>query len=125
MILMPIVMVSPLAGLLLFYYLPFETALKIYILILVVAAYCYVVMFKSMRAKAKTGMEAMMGQEALVIEDIDPEGKVLFKNEIWKATVRGKKIPEGKKVRILDVKGLVLRVEELHEEDKSPTPEVT
>ena len=114
MILMPIVMVSPLAGLLLFYYLPFKTALKIYILILVIAAYCYVVMFKSMRAKAKTGMEAMMGQEALVIEDIDPEGKILFKNEIWTARVRGEKIPEGKKVRILEAKGLVLVVEELH-----------
>jgi len=123
MILMFIIMVSPLAALLLFYYLPFQTALLIYIAILIVAAFCYYVMFKSMRAKVETGLEAMMGGEALVIEDIDPEGKVRFRDEIWTATVRGKKIATGERVRILDAEGLVLIVERLHEDEKSVKPQ--
>ena len=92
MILMPLIMVSPFVALWLFYYLPLESALPIYIIILIVAGFYYVMMFKSMRAKAKTGLEAMIDGEALVIEDIAPEGKVLFKDEIWTATARGKEI---------------------------------
>jgi membrane-bound ClpP family serine protease len=75
-------------------------------------------MFKSMRMKAKTGMEARIGKEALVIEDIDPEGKIELKEEIWTATARGKKIPQGTKVRIRGARGLVLIVESLDEEEK-------
>jgi len=111
MILMPLIMVSPILALLLFFYLPLETALPMYITILVVAGFYYVVMFRSMRAKTKTGLEAMIGEEALVIEDIAPEGKVLFKDEIWTATARGREIVKGQKVKILEAKGLVLVVE--------------
>ena len=110
MIFMPLIMVSPILALLLFFYLPLESALPIYITILIVAGFYYVVMFKSMRAKSKTGLEAMIGEEALVIEDIAPEGKVLFKDEIWMATARGKEIVKGQRVKILEAKGLVLVV---------------
>jgi membrane-bound ClpP family serine protease len=118
MILMPLVMVSPLAALLLFYYLPFATALLYYTPILIVAGFCQCVMFKSMRAKVKTGLEAMMGGEALVIKDIDPEGKVRFRDEIWTAAARGNKIVVGERVKILDAEGLILIVERLHEDEE-------
>jgi membrane-bound ClpP family serine protease len=113
MILMPLIMVSPVLALLLFYYLPFSTALPIYIVILIVAGFCHYFMYQSMRARARTGLEAMIGGEALVLEDIDPEGKIRFKTELWNATARGKKIIAGKKVRILAARGLVLIVEDL------------
>ena len=119
MILMPIIMVSPFAALVLLYYFPFETALLFYITILIVAAYCYYVMFKSMMARAKTGMETMIGSLARVIEDLDPEGKIKYKDEIWTAVTRGKKIDRGDKVRILDIEGLVLIVEGGGENEKS------
>ena len=119
MILMPLIMVSPFVALWLFYYLPLESALPIYIIILIVAGFYYVVMFKSMRAKAKTGLEAMIDGEALVIEDIAPEGKVLFKDEIWTATARGKEIVKHQRVRILEAQGLVLVVEGLDEDKKA------
>jgi membrane-bound ClpP family serine protease len=118
MILMPLIMISPFFALLLFYYLPLETALPIYIVILIVAGFYYVVMFKSMRAKTKTGLEAMIGGEALVIEGIAPEGKVEFKDEIWTATTRGKEIVKGERVKILETQGLVLVVECLAEGEK-------
>ena len=75
-------------------------------------------MFKSMRAKTKTGLEAMIGGEALVIEGIAPEGKVEFKDEIWTATTRGKEIVKGERVKILETQGLVLVVECLAEGEK-------
>ena len=115
---MAIIMVSPLAALFLFWYMPFETALFTYIGILIVAGFCYYVMFQSMRTKAKTGLEGMIGGEAVVIERIDREGKIRFKNEIWTATARGEKITEGKHVKIVGAKGLVLIVESLPEDQK-------
>jgi len=123
MILMPLIMVSPLLALLLFYYLPFSTALPIYIVILIVAGFCHYFMYQSMRVRARSGPEAMIGREALVLEDIDPEGKIRFKTELWKATARGKKIVAGKKVRILKVRGLVLVVEDLNEDEKARRPQ--
>jgi len=123
MILMPLIMVSPFFALLLFYYLPLESALPIYIVIVIVAGFYYVVMFKSMRAKAKTGLEAMIGGEALVIEAIAPDGKVEFKDEIWTATTRGKEIFKGERVKILETQGLVLVVQGLAEDAKRSRPQ--
>jgi len=119
MILMPVIMVSPLLALLLFFYLPLSTALPIYIVILVVAGFCHYFMYQSMRARAKSGLEAMIGGEALVLQDIDPEGMIRFKDELWKATAGGKKIAAGKKVRILEAQGLVLIVEDINEDEKA------
>ena len=123
MILMPLIMVSPFLALLLFYYFPLETALQIYIPILIVAGFCYLVMFKSMRDKSKTGLPAMIGAEAMVIENIDPEGKVEVRGEIWDATARGKRIVEGERVRILRARGLVLIVERLDENQEGSRPQ--
>jgi membrane-bound serine protease (ClpP class) len=116
MIFMPIIMVSPLWGLLLFYYLPLGTALPLYIAILIVGVYFHIIMFRSMRAKHKTGVEAMIGMKAIVIKDIDPEGKIEIMGEIWAATARDKKIAAGKKVEIVEVRGLILIVKTLDED---------
>lgn len=118
MILMPIIMVAPFAALVLFYYFPLETALPIYLTIQVIAAYCYYVMFKSMMDRAKTGLEAMIGGRARVIEDIDPDGKIEFKNEIWTAAARNGNIPKGERVKIVDAEGLILIVRGLDEDEK-------
>jgi len=117
---MPVIMVAPILALVLFYFLPIGTALPFYLVILVVAAFCYVIMFQSMRAKAKTGLKAMIGGEALVVADIDPEGKVKIKDELWAATAGGKNIAAGQKVRIVKIQGLVLVVESLAQERKIP-----
>jgi len=103
-------MVSPFLALALFYFLPFRTAMPIYIVILILAAFFYYLMIKSMRAKVQTGLEKMIGGEARVLENIDPEGKVSFKGEIWTTKTRGKRFDEGSRVRILDAEGLVLIV---------------
>ncbi len=115
--LMALLMVAPILALLLFYYLPLGTALPIYILILIVSVFCNIIMVWAMRARAKTGVNAMIGKKALVIRDIDPEGKVEIRGEIWMATGGNKKIAAGNTVKILRVKGLVLIVEALNENE--------
>lgn len=119
MSLMPVIMVAPILALLLFYFLPLGTALPVYLVILGITAFCYVVMFQSMRAKASTGLKAMIGGEARVVEDIDPEGKVKIRDELWAATAGGEKITAGEKVRIAKIQGLVLVVESLNQERAS------
>jgi membrane-bound ClpP family serine protease len=81
-----------------------------------IGSICNIIMVWSMRAKAKSGVAAMIGRTALVIEDIAPEGKVRVWGEIWTATGRNKRIAVGKEVKILDAKGLVLTVDALDED---------
>ena len=53
-----------------------------------------------MRMKPWTGKEAKLGKSGLVIEDIDPEGKIQYATEIWHAMADGKKFAKGDKVII-------------------------
>jgi membrane-bound ClpP family serine protease len=62
-------------------------ALPIYLFLLFISGLMYYGMFTVMGRKreARTGFEEMIGKEALVLEDIDPEGKVRVGNELWSA----------------------------------------
>lgn len=111
MLLMMLIMFLPVFALALFLILPFWTALTIYIPILILGVVVNFKMMKSMKNPVRTGLDEMIGREALVIADIDPEGKVRIKNEIWAATGEGERFLTGKKVRIRGVHGLVLVVE--------------
>ena len=53
-----------------------------------------------MRLKPLNGKETMLGKTGLVIQDIDPEGKIQYSTEIWNATADGKKFAIGDKVII-------------------------
>ena len=104
-LIMAIIMISPFAALFLFSYFPLKTSLPVYTVILIIAGYCYYIMFRSMRDKARTGMEAMVGKEGTVTEDIEPEGKIEFKNEIWTTATGDGKIVRARKSRFLVQKG--------------------
>jgi len=80
---MMIIRFAPVFALVLFLKLPFWMALSIYIPIFFFGFIVNVKMMKSMRLPVKTGLEKMIEQNAVVIEDIDPEGKVQVKDEIW------------------------------------------
>ena len=66
---------------------------------------------KIQRKKPATGAEGMIGEIGVVIEKIDPEGKVKMHGEIWKA-LSDKKINKGRKVKVseCDDRNLVLKV---------------
>jgi membrane-bound serine protease (ClpP class) len=116
---MVITMALPILGLPLFYFLSFSAALPAYLCLLVLSGLMYYGMFSVMgkRRKVQTGLEQMIGEEAVVTEDIDPEGRVEIGDEIWKAKAHSKKFQKGKKVRIIGAQGLVLVVEDLDGKD--------
>lgn len=93
---------------------PFNIALTIYLVICGISFFIYFKIFQAMRMKPWNGKEAMLGRTGLVIEDIDPEGKIRYATEIWNAISDGKKFSKGDKVIIQGFSwGLRVRVQEI------------
>jgi membrane-bound serine protease (ClpP class) len=70
---------------------------------------------------AAQGPEAVVGREGVVLTGgLDPEGVVRVAAEEWKATSASGFIPEGSKIRVTRLDGLVLTVEPL-EPEPAPT----
>ncbi len=57
-----------------------------------------------------------MGKRGLVVEDIDPQGKIEYASEIWDAMTEGKWLPKGEQVMIIGFQGLGLLVVEIPDE---------
>lgn len=106
-----VILSFPLLALPVFLFLPMKTALPVYLIILLITGLVYFKVIAAMRSKVQTGKEGMKDEEAVVIEDIDPEGKVLVWSEIWTATAKGKKLQKGEKVKISGSEGLRLIVD--------------
>lgn len=111
MIVMLIIMFAPILALPLFYIMPSATVLSFYIPLVIISGWLHLIMHRCKHARARNGLEAMIGESAVVLKDLDPEGKVKFKGEIWIAVTLGRNIPMGHQVIILGAKGLRLRVE--------------
>jgi membrane-bound ClpP family serine protease len=107
---------APILGLPLFFFLPFGTALPIYLMVVLVSGFLYYKVAAAMKAKVKTGKEEMIGKEAVVIEDINPEGKVTIWSEIWSATADGKRFHKGEKVEVHGFQSLTAIVGDFSEE---------
>jgi membrane protein implicated in regulation of membrane protease activity len=106
----------PILGLALFHFFPMETAMPAYLAIVLASIFFYYKIFAALKAKVQTGREGMIGGEALVIEDLNPEGRVNFRDEIWTATTDGKSFLKGRKVIIRQFQGLELVVGDPGEE---------
>jgi membrane protein implicated in regulation of membrane protease activity len=86
---MVIIMLSPVFALALLLFLPFYAALPIYIPNFIFGVIVNFKMMKCMKLPVRTGLEELIGQEAVVIDYTDPEGKIQTKDEIWTATAKG------------------------------------
>ncbi|WP_457752655.1 NfeD family protein [Thermococcus sp.] len=64
-----------------------------------------------LRKKAEVGIEALIGKEAVVVEDLTPEGIVKIGNEYWRAECINGKAKAGERVKVVRTKGLKLLVE--------------
>lgn len=64
------------------------------------------------RYRVRTGVEALIGAEADVIEDCDPDGRAKLGGEIWNATADdpARPLASGTRARIRAVDGLTLRL---------------
>jgi len=65
---------------------------------------------KAQRRTPVTGTSGLVGLTGITRTDLEPEGQVLVHGEIWKA-MSDQNIPKGSTVRVVDVKGMVIRVE--------------
>jgi len=90
----------PLFALPVFWVFPLNTALTIYLTICGICFFIYFKIFLAMRIKHRNGKEAMLGRTGLVVQNIDPEGKIQYGTEIWNAIAVGKKFVKGDKVII-------------------------
>jgi inner membrane protein len=116
-----IILAIPVLALVLFFFFPFRVALTIYLPVAAASGFVYFKVMKAMGSKVQTGLQQMIGEEAVVIEDINPEGRVEIMDEIWAATGNGEKFSRGKKVRIVGAHNLVLIVEDPEEKWNSAT----
>ena len=62
------------------------------------------------RRKVRTGVEGHIGERAEVTRALDPEGRVRFRGESWKARAPDR-VPVGETVIVRGVEGLMLLVE--------------
>ena len=67
---------------------------------------------KAQLRKHYTGSESVIGSEAEAVSDIADDGKVFLNGEYWKATSK-EPVKKGAKVRVVQVEGLNLLVEEI------------
>ena len=59
---------------------------------------------------AFTGADTLVGSEASVRENLDPQGLVFLQGSLWKAVTDGGPIPAGQRVRVVGRQGLTLTV---------------
>lgn len=62
------------------------------------------------RRRVRTGVEGHIGERAEVVRALDPEGRVKFRGEVWKAR-SSKSIAEGELVTVVGTDRLTLEVE--------------
>ncbi|RME48567.1 MAG: nodulation protein NfeD [Chloroflexi bacterium] len=68
---------------------------------------------RAQRQKPTTGLDGLIGAEAQVRSDLDPEGTVFLFGERWKARTEGHPIKRGEIVRVVGAEGFELIVEPL------------
>jgi len=73
--------------------------------------------WKTKRRKVTTGKEGIIGEEGKTISDLKPEGMVLVHGEYWKAKSKSGFIEKNKRIKVVDIKGLLLLVEEIKDEE--------
>ncbi len=80
-----LLLLMPFASLIVFWLLPFEQALAIYLAILAACAVLYWLIWKACRRPVATGIEGMIGGIGKVIQIGEKKAKIFYKGEIWNA----------------------------------------
>lgn len=68
-------------------------------------------LWRVLEKKAEVGPEALIGREAIVVEELNPEGLVKIEKEYWRAISLNGVIKKGEKVKITGLSGLKVLVE--------------
>ncbi|MBI4169798.1 MAG: nodulation protein NfeD [Acidobacteria bacterium] len=78
----------------------------------VIMAILTTLVVRSQRGRATTGTVGLVSEEGTALTDLDPEGRVFVHGEYWNAQAR-RPIRKGARVRVTQVRDLVLEVEEV------------
>lgn len=68
---------------------------------------------KAQKRKAITGLEAMNGLTGVVMNSLEPDGRVIVNGEIWNAVAINGIVKRGEKVRVIEMKKFILYVEKI------------
>ena len=69
---------------------------------------------RARKAPVVTGVEQVVGATGVVTEELDPDGQVRVRSEVWRATLAegaATSLPVGSMIRVNEVRGLTLVVE--------------
>jgi membrane-bound serine protease (ClpP class) len=69
---------------------------------------------RALRRKPVMGINSMLGETAEAFELLNPSGRVLFQGEIWNAISISGMVPKGEKLRVKEIKNLILYVEHMN-----------
>jgi membrane-bound serine protease (ClpP class) len=94
------------------------TALAVSVPLGVITVFLMTVALRARHNKITTGVEGLIGEVAIVQTPLAPSGKVFVHGEIWDA-VATTNVPAGEKVMIHKVDGLQLKVDPVHEPQKT------
>ena len=86
------------------------TALAVAVPLAVITVILLRLALAAMRRKSLTGEEGMINSVGVAQTDINPEGRVLIRGEVWRARA-GQNILSGARVRVIALEGFTLRVE--------------
>jgi len=76
--------------------------------------------YKAHRKKPVTGKSGMIGETAIALETLNPDGQIKIAGEIWNAISKNKKkINKGDHAIIISIKGLTLFVQQVKNKNKS------
>jgi membrane protein implicated in regulation of membrane protease activity len=108
---MMIVMAFPLLGIALFFLLPWQTALPLYLGGLVLSLLLHRAMARSMKLPIRMGRGSLVGQEAEVLSWDHAEGRVRCRGESWHARARDPQgFDPGQRVEVVELAGATLEV---------------
>lgn len=68
---------------------------------------------RAQRNKVSTGVEGLLGDTGKALTDLNPTGNILVQGEIWKAQAKGGFVEKDSEVKVLEVHGLTLTVDNL------------
>lgn len=65
---------------------------------------------KAMRRPLAVGIESLVGLEGVAISDLEPEGQVRVRGEIWRARAAAEPLHKGEAIQVVESEGLTLVV---------------
>jgi membrane-bound serine protease (ClpP class) len=94
------------------------TALAVSVPLGGITVFLMTVALRARRNKVMTGAEGLIGEVAIAQTPLAPAGKVFVHGEIWDAVATAN-VPAGEKVVVHEVDGLQLKVDPVHERQKT------